>query len=312
MNVLIINHSQINCGVYQYGKRFGSILSTSKLNSYKYLELSTNTELLSSINLYKPKFIIYNYLEGTMPWVNAFTVSKIRDMGILQALIVHNINHATFFDLYLHQDPNYSQLDGNNYALKRPLFEYIPKVSKLDNEVVHIGSFGFGFKVKHFDKICRIVSKQFRKQKVQVNLHLTKSFFSPNDLVINEIETKCSKVLKNKLHTLKVTRHFMTDNEMLDFLAGNDLNIFLYEKYRQYNGISSTIDYAMSVEKPIAINNSNMFSHIRNVSPTILIEKTKLKEIIENGFGALEDLKRDWSHVNFKENVDTILSNYAN
>ena len=147
MNVLIINHSQINCGVYQYGKRFGSILATSKKNSYKYLELSKNTELLSSIKLYKPKFIIYNFLEGTMPWVDANTVSKIRDMGIIQALIVHNINHATFFDLFLHQDPNYSQLDGNNFALKRPLFEYTSKMGKPDNDVLQIGSFGFGFKV---------------------------------------------------------------------------------------------------------------------------------------------------------------------
>ena len=312
MKILIINHSQINCGVYQYGKRVGSILSKSKVNAYTYLELSNNAELLSNIKRHEPKFIIYNYLEGTMPWVNENTVSKIRDMGIIQALIVHNLNHATFFDIYLHQDPNYRQINDNNFALKRPLFDYIPKINQMNNEVIHIGSFGFGFKVKHFDKICKIINKQLKKHKVQLNLHITESFFSPNNLVIDEIETKCQKILKNKLHTLKITRNFMSDNEVLDFLSANHLNIFLYEKYKRYNGISSTIDYALSAEKPIAINNSNMFSHIRNVSPTILVEKTNLIEIIENGFSPLGELKQNWSQNNFTTNVDEILSNFGN
>lgn len=104
----------------------------------------------------------------------------------------------------------------------------------------------------------------------------------------------------------------MTDNDVLDFLSANHLNIFLYEKYKKYNGISSTIDYALSVEKPIAINNSNMFSHIRNVSPTILVEKSKLIEIIEHGFSPLKELKQNWSNSNFIASMDKILSDYGN
>jgi hypothetical protein len=94
---------------------------------------------------------------------------------------------------------------------------------------------------------------------------------------------------------------------MLDFLFNNDLNIFFYENYSFYNGISSTIDYALSVQKPIAICKSNMFSHIMDVNPSICVEDSDLIEIINNGFEPLQEKYNEWSHEKFVDNIETII-----
>jgi hypothetical protein len=307
MEVFLVNHKVQNCGVYQFGKRVSNILSISTENKYRYFELDNNESLLAEIYKFNPAIIIYNHLEGTMPWVNESTVGDIRNKGIKQGLLVHNINYANYFDFFFHQDPYFSKIDQKNFALPRPLFDYSPKKREDNLDTIMIGSFGFGFKVKHFDEICRRVVKDFKRDKVQVNLHITESFFSPNKHVIDEIENKCLKILKRDNHQLKVTRDFKSDEGILDFLANQDLNIFLYEKYKQYNGISSTIDYALSAQRPLAINKSIMFSHLSDIKPSIYIEDHRLRDIMEKGITQLDEKRELWSNQNFRSMVDLAL-----
>ena len=60
---------------------------------------------------------------------------------------------------------------------------------------------------------------------------------------------------------IMVINEFFSTNEILRFLKSNTMNIFLYDKMLG-RGISSTIDYAISVKKPLAISDSFMFRHI--------------------------------------------------
>lgn len=305
MNILIINHSVVNCGVYQYGKRFANILSKSTNHNFVYCELNSHAELDQKIEEYNPEIIIYNYLGGTMPWVNEGTVQNLRVKGIKQMLIVHNIGYATFFDYYLHQNPYHQNVDDRNFAILRPLFDYSPDF-EMSSDTINIGSFGFGFRVKHFDQICRIVNDQLYDRKVQINLHLTTSHFCPNANDIQAIKNDCLRYITSPNINLNMTHDFMSDKQMLDFLYSNNLNIFLYQNFPQYNGISSTIDYALSVKKPIAICRSNMFSHISDVRPSILIEENSLSNIIDNGF-VLEERANSWTNDKFIMNIEKIV-----
>jgi hypothetical protein len=307
MNIFILNHSIENCGVYQYGKRFGNIASKSKKYNFMYFEINSEDELISKFNEHQPKAIIYNYLSGTMPWVTEGLVQKFRNVGIKQYVIVHN-SHYHFFDYYLHQNPYHKSIDDRNFALARPLFEYqSPKLEKTD-DTLHIGSFGFGFKCKYVDEICKIVNEQLSYRNVQINLHLTESYFSPNWDTISSIKQDCINAITHDNIKLNVTHDFLTDNQMLDFLSKNDLNIFLYQKYGDYyNGISSTIDYALSVKKPLAICKSNMFSHIWDVHPSICIEDNSLLSIINNGFDPLEEKYNSWTNDKFIHILESII-----
>jgi hypothetical protein len=272
-----------------------------------YYEMDSQNSLELEYNNHKPEVIIYNYLSVTMPWVNKELVQKYRDLGIKQYSIVHNVGYETFFDCYLHQNPYYENLDENNFALTRPLFDYQPiKIEKTD-DVIHIGSFGFGFKVKNFEKICKIVNDQLSHKNVQINLHLTSSYFCPNSNDIAFIKQDCLNLITHDNIKLNMTHDFLTDDNVLNFLYKNDLNIFFYQNYDVYNGISSTIDYALSVKKPLAICRSNMFSHIWDVNPSICVENNSLLNIIENGFYPLKEKYNLWTNENFIYNLETII-----
>ncbi len=299
MTVFLVNHKVKNCGVYQYGKRVGSILSKSQNLKVHYLEMDNREEFVNEVNTHNPTVIVYNHLTGTMPWVDAEFVNNLRQRKIKQGTIVHNVAYSQFFDFYLHQDPNYT-VHTNNYKLLRPLFEYKKSVP-VSSEKIRIGSFGFGFASKYYESLCACVRDNFLRTNIpiELRLHLTHSHFCENSKDIEIIKHNASVLLNNQNITLKITTEFISDEDLLDFLAGNDLNIFFYQKYTTYNGISSSIDYALSVKRPIAICKSNMFSHIWNSSPSICVEDTTLVDIMNNGFHPLESYYNQWSHENF-------------
>lgn len=308
MNVFVINNSTQNCGVYQYGKRFGSIASKSKKYNFMYYEVNSEEEFTKLYEIHKPKAVIYNYLAGTMPWLNGGIIHTCRQQGVKQYTIVHN-SHYDGFDYYLHQNPYHPNVDDRNFALARPLFDYqSPKIER-DDDTLHIGTFGFGFKCKYIDEICKIVNEQITDRKVQINLHLTESHYSPNWDTIETIKQDCFNQITHDNIKLNITHDFLTDEEMLKFLFKNDLNIFFYEKYpdNYYNGISSTIDYALSVKKPLAICESNMFSHIWDVQPSICVENNSLLSIIENGFSPLEEKYNLWTNEKFIDILEKII-----
>ena len=58
MKIFIINHSVENCGVYQYGKRFGDIATKSKKYDFMYYELNSQEELFKFYEEHKPEEII--------------------------------------------------------------------------------------------------------------------------------------------------------------------------------------------------------------------------------------------------------------
>jgi hypothetical protein len=306
MNIFIINNPEENCGVHQYGKRFGKIASKSKKYNFMYYEINSESEFISKCNEYNPKGIIYNYLSGTMPWVNGGLIQRCREQGIKQYTIVHN-SHYHGFDYYLHQNPYHPSEDDRNFALARPLFDYKASQVKKDDDVLHIGSFGFGLTCKYIDEICKLINEQLFFKKVQINLHLTQAHFCPNADTILSIKQDCLNAITHDNIKLNMTHDFLTNDQLLDFLASNDLNIFFYEKYQHYNGISSSVDYALSVKKPIAVCSSNMFSHIWDVQPSICVENNSLLNIINNGFGPLEEKYNSWTNEKFIHKLEHII-----
>lgn len=302
-NILFINHSEKACGVQQYGKRVAQIFKASKKYNVIYAEPTCSNELCGLIQILKPKATIYNYLPETMPWLNPMIIEKIRASGYtIQGLIVHNVGYQNWFDFYLHQNPHYPQ-NGRNYSLLRPLFNsnrLAPFIFKPT-----IGTFGFGSKVKHYDDICGLVNEQF--DEAEINMHLTVSHFRPNHEELIEVKSQCRSRIKKPGITLNFTSDFKDDEEILDFLNGNSVNVFLYNYYPNYNGISSVIDYALSVRRPIAVCKSNMFAHINNVFPSICIEDRTLPEIIDNGIESISRFRDLWSNANFVKHLEGVI-----
>ena len=92
------------------------------------------------------------------------------------------------------------------------------------------------------------------------------------------------------------------------FLDSTDLNIFLYDYVKPDNnvGISSVIDFALSVDTPIAISNSYMFRNIYN--DNICLNKNSITHCIFNSNAHLDKYRREYSHKHFLDKIEYILN----
>jgi hypothetical protein len=303
--IFLINHTATNCGVYQYGKRISNIIKNSKIYNIRYYEIESTNTLFEKIEENKPKIILYNNLECTMPWLNDDVKNIIKNKNILQGSIVHNTKYPNF-DFYFHQNPYFTDLK-NEFSLLRPILKF-NKTHTNNSDIINIGSFGFGFKTKYFDTLCKLVNDQF-DEPTQINLHLTYSYFCPNHRIIEEIKAKCFESITKPFIKINFTHDFLTDEKLLIFLSSNNLNIFLHEKYNTYQGISSSTDFGLAAKTAMAICKSNMFSHLYDTSPSICVEDNTLKNIIQNGFKPLEPKYHQWSNKNFINKFEKNISN---
>jgi hypothetical protein len=141
-------------------------------------------------------------------------------------------------------------------------------------------------------------------KKAVVNLHFTNPYFgdTPGNKLSDIVEL-CHRNCPSNV-ALNITTDFMDDAGVLKFLAGNDMNLFMYDVALQNPGISSAADYAMSVKRPIAITNNMMFRHI--MSDDIMIEKRHLSDILQLGTAPLLKYYNDWSPENFSLSMENL------
>jgi len=310
--LLFVNDGQPACGVHSYGKRVAQIFKGSRKWNVVYVEPSSTLNLWYLARELKPEVILYNYLPQTLPLVTHPLVTGFRQDGIKQGLLVHNINPVEIFDFYLHQNPRHSE-SRNNFPLLRPLFDYKPKSEpylEIDFQEVRlhpprIGTFGFALPEKNYASIVQLVNAQF--DEAEIRMHLTLSHYRPNVDWLNTIQAACYHEVRKPGIKLTITSDFRDDQAILDFLAGNDLNVFLYQHFPHYNGISSVIDYALSVRKPIAVNKSGLFSHINGAHPSICVEERSLPEIMQDGFGSLTLIANEWRTDQFISHLEGVL-----
>ena len=150
-----------------------------------------------------------------------------------------------------------------------------------------------------------IINSQY--DKAIIKLIITIPHFDPNKNtnIINILEN-CNSIIRKPNIKLMITNIFFTNEEILLFLKSNTCNIFLYDKL-EGRGISSVLDYAISVNKPFVISDSYMFRHIYN--DDICVYKTNIKDAIINSQNLLINLIKIYSNYNLINKVDKI-NNY--
>jgi len=271
MKILFLNNVHQACGVYQYGLRLAKCLPMCV-----YKEVSGETDYLNAVGEHSPDKIIYNYHTSTMPWLNADNIVRTaKNVGIPHE------SPGTLFDELLDIDP----LKPN--GIPRPLFYEIPtKIANEEHEcfitynrgsnVPIFGSFGFGFENKGFDKIIQRVNDQYDNAIIKLIIPLG-HYCNPNEL--EQTVAKCFAFNRKPGVELMVSTDFFSNEDLLFFLGSNTMNMFLYDRM-EGRGISSTIDYALSVDVPIGISDSFMFRNIYDDS--ICVYKNRISDIMKN------------------------------
>lgn len=298
--VLFVNHNTKNCGVYQFGLNTFSILKNSKNYEFHLAEVNSGSELdhvLSALPALNA--IIYNYYPSTMSWLTNDMVLQRRQFA-KQFVIKHETGTPEGFDGWIHIDPTFQEF-ANNYKTLRPIPLY--NGGYITNKVLKFGSFGFGFGNKGFPEIVKLVNNSF--DIAEINFLIPFAAFGDSDgRSARSIEEICRQIPLKSGVTLNVYHDFRDTDKLLEFLAMNDTNIFMYE-YAYGRGISSVIDYALAVKRPIALTKSWQFRHLFGAN--IFLEDNDLKTILENGTTELEPYYEQYSHSNFIRSYERIL-----
>jgi hypothetical protein len=307
MSILFLNHSKQQCGVYQYGKRLFEILQ--KTGQYRYAEIETVEEYQRAIT-YKPATIVYNYHQSTMPWLNRVTIqTEVMNIGIPHESPDH------LFDIVVDIDPTAPE-SANRFSIPRPIYEKVdelletytpsPNIKEFieySREGVPVfGSFGFGFLNKGFYRLVRLIDATH--DAAIIKLIIPSAHFDPNrDHTTNTMRQICENLPRKQSIQLMITHEFVSNEDLLLFLRSNTMNLFLYDKL-EGRGISSAIDYALSVETPLAISDSHMFRHI--YSDEICAYKRPLVECIKHSRAHCVTFLQRYSHEALLAKMDKI------
>jgi hypothetical protein len=312
--VLFFNHKIINCGVYQYGKRVIEILQKDKEINYIYKEVDCLSEyqnaICENVNI---KVIIYNYHEYTMNWLNSSNIQRsVKNIGIPHESSEH------LFDIICNIDPDAPE-SSNRFSLPRPIYENIEEIisTPSENEVINnfinkyrdtnlpiFGSFGFGFDNKGFDKIIKFVNQQYDNAVIKMVIPI--AHFDPEPNRIHRMRNLCINTNKKSGIKLMITHDFFSNTDILKFLNSNTMNIFLYDKMYG-RGISSTIDYALSTKKPLAISDSYMFRNI--YSDKICLYKNSIQNCLQVSNDYCSIYLKKYSNKLFIEKFKNLLLN---
>jgi SAM-dependent methyltransferase len=317
-NILFVSHANQKCGVYQFGKTIFDVIKLSEKYNFRWVECDSLSLLKDSIKQYTPDAIIYNYHPITMPWIVSKVLTKvyksnITDIRILQIGIIHEItqdvadnatnyrnkflihNRASLinklFDFYIAPDPTLLLKNPLVYKTGRLVPEYQNNFTLPD--IPTIGSYGFGTPKKGFENIVKKVNDEFDYAKIRLNIPPA-DFGDADGKNAQTIAENCQKLITKPGIQLEVSHDFFEKNHLLDFLAQNSINVFLYED-NFGRGLSSAIDYALAVQRPVCLSSSSMFRHILNTLPNKSIDKNTISQIMSDGFDSFQPFLTSWT-----------------
>ena len=332
-NVLFVTHKKVQCGVYEFGQDvFNAIHSSTKFN-FILAECGDMNDLEYYYNKFKPDAIIYNYANSTMSWLfnssaiarhSRLAKNRVAHFAVPQIGIIHEITQKradtaisndrkgyeiysidksnSLFDFYIGPDPTLLLANPCVFKTGRVIPEYCNK-NKIPETPV-FGSAGFGSPNKQYHKIVQLVQEEFDSAEIRINIAFAEGDKNGKGAML--CAQQCRDVHTKEGIKLKITHEFWDKEGLLDFLAQNTLNMFLYND--QFGrGLSSIIDNALAVDRPIAISDSIMFRHIREANPSICVDDTNLRDIIKNGTDPIKVFQNEWTNENLRWDYERIV-----
>jgi SAM-dependent methyltransferase len=307
--ILFANYAVSNCGVHQYGKNLFTALAESKKFRFEYADIRSLFDLDTVFSRGEFSAILVNYHPQTMPFVGVGAPSRYATPCFA---IMHEMTQAEadnmprgFFQYYVMGDPTLQERNSYVFSTGRIIREYENKIPL--PKIPTIGSFGFSVGSKGFQRLVQMVQEDFEEAVIRINIPANGIIDKNAKLASSQIE-ECRRLLWRPGIRLDATHEFFSNDGLIDFLASNTLNAFLYD-YVPVAGISSAADHAMMARRPIAITKSIMFRHLHDLVPPINVEAISLREIIQNDIRPYAHLLEKWAPSEILRRYEEILIN---
>jgi glycosyltransferase involved in cell wall biosynthesis len=296
--ILFVSHKEKQCGIHEYGKNIANALANSKIYEFIYCEVASEIEFQVLHRQHRPQAVIYNHYPTTMPWFTEVVANSINvpQLGIMHEVTQHDADFAdnALFDFHICPDPTLKELNPIIFKTGRLIPRYI-NTTHLP-KMVTIGSFGFGFPDKGFESIVEMVQQEFDYAKIRFLMPMSDLAYVGGPYP-RETADRCRSLIRKPGVQLEINHDFLDMRGLLDFLAGNSVNVFLYDQKKD-RGISSTIEHALAVQRPLAISRCGMFRHVIDASPSIVATESSLTQIISNGVAPLVPFLGRWNAEN--------------
>jgi len=316
--ILFINNVSASCGVYQHGVLVNSLLQNSTKYKVIYKECDSIQKLISLFNSLHPDIIIYNYHPALFDFLpknykHMRSFDNVKHIGLItdgtrDVLMDPNIHDnltpegpvgtvfcPQIFDRYLFMDPETIETKYIKKVLPTlPGFDKSLPSNK--NEILNVGSFGFGGKDKGYDELVKRVQDEFDEAIIRIHVPFA-TYGDKEGIGAKERIEECKAIITKPGIQVIATHDFMPESEVLSFLYNNDINIFLYNDVYGSQGIASTPHFAISVGKPFLITNTSKTRHLIGVTDKVDIDKTSIKDAISNPNKLLEPFEV-WSREN--------------
>ena len=307
MKILFTNHSQQQCGVYQYGARTAKILESDPRFLLLYVEVDNPEQLYSAVAQFEPDVILLNWALGTQPWLSGEVLNSLNSKKVVFYHDDFNDHLRTFnADAFIvgSQDENDPSRPSENkyYVLPRPIVER-DVVEKKRGDIISIGSFGTGSTRKGFQDVVTRVCNEY--DEAIINFHITGAYFDytngANALAVSDL---CRQHVTKPGIQLNITNDFITDEELALRLQQNDINIFMYtHEVPHFAGIASSLDFPVGWGGPIATNGNIMFRHVLKDYPEINLDNRSIEEVLALGNRVSLELREQWSNKNLRDKI---------
>lgn len=306
--VLFVSNEPSQCGVYQFGLHVAAALRTSQRYKFVYVECGNAAAYAAALNQHTPAVAIVNYHPTTMPWLNWRVAGRWHGptVGMVHEVTQELADAATddLFPFHVAADPTLMLRNPIVFKTGRVIPNYRNEHSM--PAIPTIGSFGFGTTGKGFERLITEVQSSFDRAVIRLSIPAS-SFYDANGSRGRAIAERCRDLVVKPGIQLEVSHDFLEDQQLLDFLAQNSLNAFLYD-YQNGRGLSSAVDYALAVERPIAVTRSSMFRHILGTASPITIEDSPLSDILARGFSPLRRYYDEWQPDNLVWDYERIVA----
>lgn len=305
--ILFVSNPDTQCGVYQFGRNVAGALAFARAFRYEYVECAGAADLDRAVAQHSPRAIIYNHHPSTMPWLDVVESRKrtIPQFGVFHEVTQRGADGAdrALFDFHIAPDPTLLLRNSIVFKTGRLVPRYA--TTRPVPTIPTIGSFGFATRGKGFERLVREVQRDF--DEAEIRLHIPSAHFGDQQgEAARAIVNECRASIHKPGIRLVVTHDFLTNEQVLDFLAGNSINVFLYEDAHG-RGISSVIDYALAVDRPFAVSTSTMFRHVHDARPSIVVGKSSIREILARGSSAAARYRNEWTPENLAWDYDRIV-----
>lgn len=283
-----VNPRDKACGIAQFGLNLEAVLKHSARYEYQFREPVTEVEYRMLLDEYQPAFVLWNYYPCVMPWMNLHVLNMARERGIRQASIFHEVP-VTGFDALIYPDPTFLP-KSENLVDWFPMGRPIPRIWQVPARTVDlkhpiIGSSGFGFENKGYVRLVERVNQEFDQATIRFHLPYAR-WGDEHGERARRVADWCRSAAKPSIK-LEFSHDFKSPDEYIEWLAGNDINAFLYDEMPG-RGIASTIDFALMANRPIAVTKTTMFRHLHDIYPSICVDDDRsLMEIIISGTSPL-------------------------